>query len=104
MGSEMCIRDSTPTLLIQSDFDGSRFDSIFGALYRLNREAELVTYFGESHEFVSPANVRDLHLRILGWLDRYLGPPHPLDPSFPAARPDLKRSHDQEAIGGGIPD
>lgn len=97
-------RIHTPTLLIQSDFDGSRFDSIFGALYRLNREAELVTYFGESHEFVSPANIRDLHLRILGWLDRYLGPPHPLDPSFPAARPDLKRSQDQEAIGGGIPD
>ncbi|MBJ7483471.1 prolyl oligopeptidase family serine peptidase [Brevundimonas sp.] len=96
-------RIHTPTLLIQSDFDGSRFDSIFGALYRLNREAELVTYLGESHEFVSPANIRDLHLRILGWLDRYLGPPHPLDANLPGQGPDLEGAEDQEAVGRGIP-
>lgn len=94
----------TPTLLIQSDFDGSRFDSIFGALYRLNREAELVTYFGQSHEFVSPANIRDLHLRILGWLERHLGAPHALDARLPVPGPNLDRTEDQEAIGRGIPD
>ncbi|GLK47689.1 hypothetical protein GCM10017620_06620 [Brevundimonas intermedia] len=92
----------TPTLLIQSDFDGSRFDSIFGALYRLNREAELVTYFGQSHEFVSPANIRDLHLRILNWLERHLGAPHALNARLPAPGPNLDRTEDQEAIGRGI--
>jgi dipeptidyl aminopeptidase/acylaminoacyl peptidase len=97
-------RIHTPTLLIQSDFDGSRFDSIFGALYRLNREAELVTYFGESHEFVSPANIRDLHLRILAWLDRYLGPSDPRDASLPGPRPDLQRAENEKAVGGGVPD
>ncbi|MBB5747087.1 dipeptidyl aminopeptidase/acylaminoacyl peptidase [Brevundimonas variabilis] len=97
-------RIHTPTLLIESDFDGSRFESIFGALYRLNREAELVTYFGESHEFVSPANIRDLHLRILEWLNRYLGPSHAIEPRLPASRPNLDRTEDQEAVGRGIPD
>lgn len=97
-------RIRTPTLLIESDFDGSRFDSLFGALYRLNREAELVTYFGESHEFVSPANIRDLHLRILDWLERHLGAPHAIDPSLPGLRPDLQGGEDEEAVTGGIPD
>lgn len=97
-------RIRTPTLLIESDFDGSRFDSIFGALYRLDREAELATYFGESHEFVSPANIRDMHLRILEWLARHLGAPTALDARLPRLRPDLERAEDKETVGGGVPD
>lgn len=65
----------TPTLLIESDLDTSRMGSLFGALYRRNREAGLLTYFGEGHTYASPGNLRDLHTRILDWLGRYLGPP-----------------------------
>lgn len=64
----------TPTLLIESDLDTSRMGSLFGALYRRNREAGLLTYFGEGHTYASPGNLRDLHTRILDWLGRYLGP------------------------------
>ncbi|OGN44859.1 MAG: hypothetical protein A2623_01595 [Caulobacterales bacterium RIFCSPHIGHO2_01_FULL_70_19] len=67
-------RIRTPVLLIEGDLDPAGGDVLFGALYRLGREADLVTYAGEGHVFVSPANLRDLHARILAWLDRYLGP------------------------------
>lgn len=97
-------RIHTPTLLIESEFDGSGFGSLFGALYRLNREAGLVSYFGTSHEFVSPANVRDLHSRILEWLGRYLGSPNALDPLPPVPRPDLQNREDQKPVGRSVPD
>ncbi len=63
-----------PTLLIESDLDGARMGSLFGALYRQNREAALLIYYGEGHVYQSPANVRDLQQRTLDWLRRYLGP------------------------------
>lgn len=65
----------TPALLIESDLDTQRMSTLFSALYRRNREAGLVTYFGEGHTYASPGNLRDLHARILDWLTRYLGPP-----------------------------
>ncbi|MET4682706.1 S9 family peptidase [Brevundimonas faecalis] len=65
----------TPALLIESDLDTQRMSTLFSALYRRNREAGLVTYFGEGHTYASPGNLRDLHARILDWLMRYLGPP-----------------------------
>jgi dipeptidyl aminopeptidase/acylaminoacyl peptidase len=67
----------TPALLIESDLDTQRMSTLFSALYRRNREAGLVTYFGEGHTYFSPGNLRDLHARILDWLVRYLGPPGP---------------------------
>ena len=65
----------TPALLIESDLDNQRMSTLFSALYRRNREAGLLTYFGEGHTYASPGNLRDLHARILDWLARYLGPP-----------------------------
>ncbi|HAD84222.1 MAG TPA: hypothetical protein DCG71_05200 [Brevundimonas sp.] len=65
----------TPALLIESDLDNQRMSTLFSALYRRNREAGLLTYFGEGHTYASPGNLRDLHARILDWLTRYLGPP-----------------------------
>ncbi|MFN3668452.1 MAG: alpha/beta hydrolase family protein [Brevundimonas sp.] len=65
-------RIRTPVLLIEGDLDPAGGEVLFGALYRLGRDAGLVTYAGEGHVFVSPANLRDLHARILAWLDRYL--------------------------------
>ena len=82
-------RLTVPTLLIESDLDRPRYGALFGALYRLNREAAWLNYFGEGHTVASPANVRDLHQRILDWLARYLGPPVG-DPPRPMARPGLE--------------
>lgn len=65
-------RIRTPTLLIEGDLDPAGADVLFGTLYRLGRDTALVTYAGEGHVFVSPANLRDLHARILGWLDRHV--------------------------------
>lgn len=71
-------RIRTPALLIESDLDTPRMGALFSSLYRQNREAGLVTYYGEGHTYFSPGNLRDLHARILEWLDRYLAP-HPDD-------------------------
>lgn len=80
---------TTPALLIESDLDRPRYGALFGALYRLNREAAWLNYFGEGHTLASPANVRDLHRRILAWLGRYLGPPVG-NPPRPVPSPDLE--------------
>ncbi|MDZ4372119.1 MAG: prolyl oligopeptidase family serine peptidase [Phenylobacterium sp.] len=88
-------RIRTPTLLIEGDLDPAGGDVLFGALYRLGREAALVTYAGEGHVFVSPANLRDLHARILDWLDRHVRPADVGDPRLPASGPDLQHGADQ---------
>lgn len=94
----------TPTLLIEGDLDPAGGDVLFGALYRQNREAALVTYAGEGHVLVSPANLRDLHARILDWLDRYLRPADVVDPGRPVPRPDLQDGADQQPIVPGTGD
>ena len=91
-------RIRTPVLLIEGDLDPAGGDVLFGALYRLGREADLVTYAGEGHVFVSPANLRDLHARILAWLDRYLGPVNVCDPPLPVLRPDLEDGADEQPV------
>lgn len=88
-------RIRTPALLIEGDLDPAGADVLFGALYRLGREAALVTYAGEGHVFVSPANLRDLHARILDWLDRHVRPADVGDPRLPAPGPDLQHGSDQ---------
>lgn len=65
----------TPVLLITSDQDHvstGQSEEMFSALYRLGRDAVLVTYWGEGHVVSSPGNVRDLYSRTFGWLDGYL--------------------------------
>lgn len=64
----------TPTLLIRGDLDPVGAERLFAALYRLDREASLVTYRGEGHVMTSPANIVDLHRRVLDWLDERLAP------------------------------
>ena len=77
-----------PALLIESDLERPRMGKLFGVLYRLNRDAALLTYYGEGHVLASPANLRDLHAHILAWLARYLGPPA-RDASLPMPGPGL---------------
>lgn len=93
----------TPTLLIESDLDTSRMGSLFSALYRLDREAALLTYYGEGHSYTSPGNLRDLHGRILDWLARYLGPPT-RDPIAPLPGPGFEDRGQQGPVAGGAPD
>lgn len=97
-------RLTTPALLIESDLDGARMGAMFSALYRLDREAALLTYFGEGHAYVSPANLRDLHAHILAWLDRYVRGSGGEQPLLPSAGPGLQDREDQEAIARRVPD
>lgn len=65
----------TPLLIIHSDFDDfpmGQSEEIFSALYRLRKEATYVTYWGEGHWNLSPANIRDIWNRIFVWLDEHL--------------------------------
>jgi dipeptidyl aminopeptidase/acylaminoacyl peptidase len=93
----------SPTLLAEGDQENARMGALFSALYRLNREAALVTYYGEGHVYESPGNVRDLHARILDWLGRYLGPPARLDPLGPTPHPDLEHAEQQRPVSARAP-
>ena len=68
-------RIRTPMLLLQGDKDVaplSQAEEMFSSLYRQNKDAVLVTYWGEGHVVTSPANVRDLYARIFAWFDEHL--------------------------------
>ena len=70
-------RIRTPLLLLQGDKDVAplaQAEEMFSSLYRQNKDAVLVTYWGEGHVVTSPANVRDLYARIFAWFDEHLGP------------------------------
>jgi len=42
------------------------------ALYRLNKRARFVRYWGEGHMLDSPANVRDMWQQVFRWFDEFL--------------------------------
>jgi dipeptidyl aminopeptidase/acylaminoacyl peptidase len=65
----------TPMLIIAADRDVAplqQAEQLFSALFRQNKDAELITYWGEGHAVGSPANVRDLYARVFTWLDQIL--------------------------------
>jgi Prolyl oligopeptidase family len=65
----------TPLLLVNGDLDVfglNQSAEMFNALYRLRREAEYVTYWGEGHVNQSPANIRDLWARQRIWFNTHL--------------------------------
>lgn len=71
-------RITAPVLILHGDSDFLRLpqaQAMFSALYRLGKDAELATFFGEGHIIASPANVRARHRLILDWLARTIGPP-----------------------------
>ncbi len=87
-------RIRTPLLLIQGDMDYvpvTQSEQMFAALYRLGRDATLLRYWGEGHVPVSPANIRDLYLRVFGWLDARLAGSSSATPIVPAH--DQARAH-----------
>lgn len=74
-------RIHTPLLILHGHDDQlpiGQAEEMFSALYRQNKDAELVTYWGEGHFVASPGNVRDLYGRVFRWLDEHLaGGPWP---------------------------
>ncbi|NJO12931.1 MAG: S9 family peptidase [Gammaproteobacteria bacterium] len=70
-------RIQSPVLIMHSDFDQfalGQSEELFAALYRMRKPATFVTYWGEGHGNLSPANIRDAWRRIIGWFERYLAP------------------------------
>jgi dipeptidyl aminopeptidase/acylaminoacyl peptidase len=64
----------TPILLVHTDMDDfsvGQYQEMFGALYRLRKEARFVRYWGETHGPASPANTRDLWYRVFAWFDEW---------------------------------
>lgn len=77
-------RIQTPLLIMHSDFDQfplEQSEQVFSALYRLRKEAMYVTYWGEPHGLISPANIRDMWQRMFDWYERHL-----VAPSSPEAK------------------
>lgn len=67
----------TPLLLAYGEIDGShpgQAEEMFSALFRQDKDAILLTYWGEEHLFASPGNLRDYYGRGLRFLDHYLRP------------------------------
>jgi len=74
-------RITAPVLLVTTDRDFipmSQSERMFSALYRQGGTSRLVTYWGEHHHLLSPANLRDLYRQVFDWLDRTLPPPEPV--------------------------
>lgn len=65
----------TPLLLIHGDLDGCTIqeaEEMFSGLKRLDKTVEFVRYFGETHVFNKPVNIRDSWHRIVGWFDKHI--------------------------------
>lgn len=79
-------RIETPMLLIHGDRDfvaAGQSEAMFTALWRQNKSARLITYWGEGHVLYSPGNIRDLYKQLEEWFSATLLA-KPLEPS-PAA-------------------
>lgn len=67
-----------PMLVIQGDLDfrvpTTQALSTFTALQRRGIESRLVVFPNENHWVLKPANSRQWHSEVFGWLDRYLSP------------------------------
>jgi dipeptidyl aminopeptidase/acylaminoacyl peptidase len=71
-------RVETPVLIVQGDLDGAaplnQGEEFFTALFRQNKRAQFVRYFGEGHLLESSANIKDLWERMYRWFDEFLVP------------------------------
>lgn len=68
-------RIETPLLMIHGDQDFiplASSEAMFSALYRQDKDAQLVTYWGEGHYLGSPGNIRDFYRRAFAFLDEHL--------------------------------
>jgi dipeptidyl aminopeptidase/acylaminoacyl peptidase len=71
-------RITTPTLFMCGDKDFNvpllNSEQMYEALKSNGREAKLVIYPGQYHEFTKPSFIADRYQRILDWYDRHLMP------------------------------
>lgn len=100
-------RISAPVLMIHGDMDFvplSQGEEMFSALYRQDKDAVLVTLWGEGHNPTSPANVRQMYAWILWWLGQTLGPGASSSPTAaPMPRPGLDGEQLDHAARQGAP-
>jgi len=65
-----------PVLLLHGELDFvpvTQAETMFTALWRQNKDVQLVTYWGEHHLLYSPGNIRDAWTRIDAWFAQTLG-------------------------------
>ncbi len=70
-------RVETPLMIIQGDMDYvamQQGEQFFMSLYRQNKRAQFIRYWGEGHVLEGPANIRDMWQRIYAWFDEFLKP------------------------------
>lgn len=68
-------RVNTPLLIAQGDMDSvplTEGEQVFTQLYRMGKRARFVRYWGEAHDFSSPANIRHLWDEVGAWFDAHL--------------------------------
>lgn len=70
-------RIETPVMIVHGDRDPitniAQSEELFTALYRLNKPAVLVRYWGEGHLLFNPENIRDKWRRVFEWYDSRIG-------------------------------
>lgn len=67
---------SSPILLLHGELDFvpiTQAEALFTALWRQDKDVQLITYWGEHHLFSSPGTIRDAWGRIDAWFARTLG-------------------------------
>ncbi len=67
-------RIRTPLMLVLGDMDITGMqqgEEMFTALYRQDKPARFVRYWGEGHILDSPANIRDFWARSFDWFERH---------------------------------
>jgi len=67
-------RVQTPLMIVQGDLDTvpiTQGEEFFTALQRQNKRVRFVSYAGEGHVIVQPANVRHLWSHIFAWFDEF---------------------------------
>lgn len=82
-------RIRTPLLIVAADQDVGPLgqgELLFSALYRQDKDAELLSYWGENHVLTSPANIRDVYDRAFRWFDAHFADAAMPAPSIAWAR------------------
>lgn len=66
---------TAPVMLIMGDLDGDppQALTLFGALFRQDKDAMLLTYHGEGHVVLTPGNIADEYRRVLDFLKEHIG-------------------------------
>lgn len=80
---------TSPILLLHGDQDFvtlGQAEEMFAALYRQDKDAMLMTLWGEGHIPASPANLRAIYAEVLSWLDLNLTDPAEINDDRARAR------------------